>query len=150
MGEKFNKQTTKSNWFQCRVFDFRTQFFQKINFINMKQKLLSILLLCTLLVGTAYAQSRTISGTVTSAEDGSTLPGVSVTVQGSSVGTQTNADGVYTLSVSADARALVFSYIGFTSQTVNIGNNTTVNVSLETDAQTLADVVVVGYGTSTK
>jgi TonB-linked SusC/RagA family outer membrane protein len=116
----------------------------------MKQKLLSILLLCTLLVGTAYAQSRTISGTVTSAEDGSTLPGVSVTVQGSSVGTQTNANGFYTLSVPADARALVFSYLGFTSQTVNIGNSTTINVSLMSDAQTLEDVVVVGYGTTTK
>lgn len=116
----------------------------------MKQRLLSILLLCTLLIGTAYAQDRTIRGTVTSAEDGSTLPGVSVTVQGSSVGTQTNADGVYTLSVPADARALVFSYIGFTSQTVNIGSNTTVDVSLQTDAQTLEDVVVTAYGAQTK
>lgn len=117
----------------------------------MKQKLLSILLLCTLLVGTAYAQSRTISGTVTSAEDGSTLPGVSVTVQGSSVGTQTNANGSYSLSVPSDARALVFSFLGFATQSVNIGNSLTINVSLVNDAQTLEDVVVqIPYGSVRK
>jgi TonB-linked SusC/RagA family outer membrane protein len=117
----------------------------------MKQKLLSILLLCTLLIGTAYAQSRTISGTVTSAEDGSTLPGVSVTVQGSSVGTQTNANGSYSLSVPSDARALVFSFLGFATQSVNIGNSLTINVSLVNDAQTLEDVVVqIPYGSVRK
>src|SRR5690606_4788033 len=113
----------------------------------MKQKLLSILLLCTLLVGTAYAQSRTISGTVTSAEDGTTLPGVSVLVQGGTDGTQTDANGRYTISVPENARTLVFTYLGFTSQNVAIGNNSTVNVSLESDATQLEDVVVVGYGT---
>lgn len=117
----------------------------------MKQKLLSILLLCTLLVGTAFAQSRTVTGTVTSAEDGTTLPGVSVVVQGTNIATQTNANGSYTISVAADARTLVFSYIGFSNQNLSIGNNTVINVSLESDAQTLEDVVVqIPYGSVKK
>lgn len=116
----------------------------------MKQKLLGVLLLCTLLVGTAFAQSRTITGTVTSAEDGSTLPGVSVTAQGTSIGTQTGANGTYTLNVPATANVLVFSYLGFTTQTVTIGNQTTIDVSLLTDEQTLEDVVVTAYGVQTK
>ncbi len=112
----------------------------------MKQKLLSVLLLCTLLIGTAYAQSRTISGTVTSAEDGTTLPGVSVTVQGTSVGTQTSANGTYTLSVPSSATKLVFSYIGFIRQEIDIDGRTTINVVLQADESQLSDVVVIGYG----
>jgi TonB-linked SusC/RagA family outer membrane protein len=113
----------------------------------MKQKLLSILLLCTLLIGTAYAQSRTISGKVTSAEDGSSLPGVSVLVQGTSTGTQTDANGNYSINVPANANGLVFRFIGFINQTVTLGSTNTVNVALLIDASELSEVVVVGYGT---
>src|SRR5690554_4137735 len=115
----------------------------------MKQILLSFYM-SMVLIGSIYAQERIISGTVTDAVDGSTLPGVSVLVQGSSVGTQTDVNGSYTISVPAEAKALVFSYIGFLSQTIPIGNNTTMDVSLELDEQTLADVVIVGYGTTTR
>lgn len=117
----------------------------------MKQKLLSILLLCTLLIGTAFAQSRTITGTVTSTEDGLTLPGVSVTVQGLNIGTQTNANGTYSLSIPSEANVLVFSFVGFTTQTVAIGNSVSIDVALEPDLQTLEDVVVqIPYGSIKK
>ncbi len=113
----------------------------------MKQKLLSIFLLCTLLVGTAYAQSRTISGRVTSADDGSSLPGVSVLVQGTNTGTQTDANGNYSLTVPENANSLVFRFIGFINQTVNLGASNTVNVTLVSEASELTEVVVTGYGT---
>ena len=113
----------------------------------MKQRLFYVLVLCALTVSSAFAQSRTITGRVTSAEDGSSLPGVTVHVQGTTVGTQTNADGGYNLSVPANATALVFSYLGHTGRTVTIGNQSTINVSLEAEAGELSQVVVTGYGT---
>ncbi len=111
----------------------------------MKQKLLSFFM-SVLLVGSAYAQERTISGRVTSADDGSTLPGVTVTVVGTALGTQTDLDGQYTITVPANAKALEFSYIGFATQTVTIVDRTTVNVVLATDAQQLGEVVVTALG----
>ena len=95
----------------------------------------------------AAAQNRTITGTVTSKEDGLPIPGVSVKVKGTNIGASTNASGKFTLSVPANATALEFSSIGFTAQNVNIGSSSVVNASLATDAQGLSEVVVTGYGT---
>lgn len=111
----------------------------------MKQKLLSFFM-SMLLIGSAYAQEKTISGRVTSSDDGSSLPGVTVTVVGTAMGTQTNLNGEYTISVPVSASALEFSFIGFTKQAVTIGNRTTINVSLVTDAQQLGEVVVTALG----
>lgn len=95
----------------------------------------------------AMAQNRTITGTVTSKEDGLPLPGVSVKVKGASIGASTGANGRFSLSVPASATVLEFSSLGFLSQTANIGSGNTINVSLETDAKALTEVVVTGYGT---
>src|SRR5690606_19437366 len=103
----------------------------------MKQKLLSIFMLCTLLVSVAFAQNKTITGKVTSSDNGETLPGVSVVVPGTTVGTQTDGNGVFTLQVPASANVLEFSYVGFATQSVTIGSNTTINVSLVPDATEL-------------
>lgn len=116
----------------------------------MKQKLLSILMLCTLLVGVAFAQNKTITGRVTSSDNGETLPGVSVVVPGTTVGTQTDVNGAFTLQIPTDATTLEFSYIGFLPQTVTIGTNTTFDISLVADATQLGEVVVVGYSTTTQ
>lgn len=98
-----------------------------------------------------YAQNRTISGTVTSKDDGLPLPGVSVTVPGTTIGTQTNGSGKYTLSVPATAKNLSFSFIGFTTQQVSIGSSSNVSVTLYASQKQLTEVVVLGYGnTSTK
>ena len=93
----------------------------------------------------AWAQERNVTGKVTDAT-GSVLPGVSIQVKGTTRGANTNADGVYTLSV-ADNATLVFSFIGYTSQEVAVGNRSTVDVQLADDTKALQEVVVIGYGT---
>jgi len=100
----------------------------------------------------AYAQERTISGTVRAAEDASPLIGASVQVKGTKVGTKTDVNGRYTLQVPADATTLVFSYIGYRTIEVAIGDRTVIDVSLEIDAKMAAEIVVTGVaeGTSTK
>jgi len=112
----------------------------------MKKNLLS-LLFCSLLALSAFAQNRKITGTVSGSDDGLSLPGVSVKVQGSNVGTQTNSQGSYSLEVPANARTLVFTYIGYTTLTKTIGAQSVINVKLSADAKSLSEVVVVGYGT---
>ncbi|WP_088844504.1 SusC/RagA family TonB-linked outer membrane protein [Hymenobacter gelipurpurascens] len=95
------------------------------------------------------AQTRTVSGQVVAA-DGAALPGVTVIVKGGSQGTSTDTDGKYSLSVPADAKTLVYSFIGYTSKEVAIGTQSSINVSLASNATGLDEVVVVGYGTQTK
>ena len=111
------------------------------------KKLLQSLFILLFVASTAMAQNRTITGTVTSKEDGLPLPGVSVKVKGTNIGASTGANGRFSLSVPASATALEFSSLGFLSQTVNIGSGNTVSVSLEADAKALTEVVVTGYGT---
>jgi TonB-dependent starch-binding outer membrane protein SusC len=94
----------------------------------------------------AWAQQRTIRGTVTD-DTGSPLPGVTVVVQGTTTGTVTNVDGGYQLDVPASANTLVFSYIGMLRQPVQIGNQTSINVTMQPDVIGVDEVVVVGYGT---
>ncbi|HEY0655261.1 MAG TPA: TonB-dependent receptor [Chryseosolibacter sp.] len=115
----------------------------------MKKNLLMILCLCTLWV-TAQAQDRTISGKVTAAEDGASLPGVNVIVQGTSKGTTTDSDGNYSLTLAPGENTLVFSFVGFKSTPVEVGTRTTVDLALESDITSLDEVVVVGYGTQRK
>jgi hypothetical protein len=89
-------------------------------------------------------QQRVISGTVVD-EEGLPLPGVSVVVQGTTVGVVTDIDGNYTLEVPPDARVLVYSFVGMKRQEVNIGNRSSINVTLETEAIGLEEVIAVGY-----
>ncbi|MBW6536911.1 MAG: TonB-dependent receptor [Mariniphaga sp.] len=97
----------------------------------------------------AWAQQKTINGTVTD-DTGSPLPGVTIVVQGTTTGTVTNVDGVYQLEVPESANVLVFSYIGMLRQVVEIGSQTTINVSMRPDVIGVDEVVVVGYGTRLK
>ena len=93
-----------------------------------------------------YAQNKTITGTVTDSKQ-EPLIGVNVMLKGNStVGTITDIDGNYTLSVPSDKAVLVYSYIGYTSQEVTVGQQSTINILLKEDAQALDEVVVVGYG----
>lgn len=96
-----------------------------------------------------WAQSRTITGKVTDA-GGTGLPGVSVTVKGSTQGAVSDGNGGYSLSVPPNKNTLVFSYIGFVGQEIEIGSQSVINVALEEDATNLSEVVVVGYGTQKK
>ncbi|MGL5228153.1 MAG: carboxypeptidase-like regulatory domain-containing protein, partial [Bacteroidales bacterium] len=82
-------------------------------------------------------------------ETGEPLIGVSVTVQGATIGTVTDYDGNFELSVPANSQ-LVFSYIGYTSQTVKVSGNKTLNITMKEDSKALDEVVVVGFGSQKK
>lgn len=92
-------------------------------------------------------KAQTVSGTVSDANG--PLPGASVLVQGTTNGTQTDFDGNYTLNDVDPSATLVFSYIGFATQTVAVNGQTTINVTLQEDAQALDEVVIIGYGQTT-
>ncbi len=98
----------------------------------------------------AFAQSRVITGTVTSTEDDLGVPGATVLVKGTTIGTATDLDGRYSISVPAGSDVLVFSFVGLRSQEVTIGNQTTVNVALEPDVQALSEFVITSYGDQSK
>lgn len=109
-----------------------------------------LLLFFALLAGITFAQQQTITGTVTSADDGSTLPGVSISIKGTTSGTITDIDGNYTLNVNDSQGTLVFDFVGMRSQEIAIEGKTTINVTLETDVLGVDEVVVVGYGVTKK
>ncbi|WP_420149457.1 SusC/RagA family TonB-linked outer membrane protein [Spirosoma sp.] len=91
----------------------------------------------------------TVSGKVTD-DKGSGMPGVSVVVKGSTTGTNTDSDGRYRIGVPGTSSVLVFSFVGYQKQEITVGNQTSVNVTLQPDDQTLGEVVVVGYGSQRK
>lgn len=104
-------------------------------------------LVCMLLfVGTAAAQQQDIRGTVTDAADGSPLPGANVSVPGTTIGTATDVDGQYSIQVPSDADSLMFSFVGYQTQTVAIQGRSVIDVALVSSAQALSELVVVGYG----
>jgi hypothetical protein len=92
-----------------------------------------------------HAQTRSTSGRVVGS-DGAGLPGVTVLVKGTTIGTATDMDGRYTLAVPATATTLVFSFVGYTSQEARIGDGPA-NVTLASNPTSLDEAVVVGYGT---
>jgi TonB-linked SusC/RagA family outer membrane protein len=95
------------------------------------------------------AQDRTVTGRVTASDDGSGIPGASISIKGTSKGTSSDADGNYKITVSG-ASVLTFSSVGFNSQDVTVGNKSQINVALAADTKALTEVVVVGYGTQKK
>ena len=116
----------------------------------MKKNLQFILMLLFLVsCWTTFGQEKTVSGIVTD-EGNLPLPGVTVIVKGTSNGTTTDFDGNYTINLSNAQNILVFSYIGFKTQEVNVGNQSTINVALETDLVGLDEIVIVGYGAMKK
>ncbi|TGV02165.1 SusC/RagA family TonB-linked outer membrane protein [Flavivirga rizhaonensis] len=107
------------------------------------------LLLILLFTLHAFAQDKTISGIVTSAEDNMPVPGVNVIVQGTIRGVSTDFDGGYSINVNK-GEILEFSSLGFKTVEIQIQDQTTVNISLEPDIASLDEVVVIGYGTQKK
>ncbi|WP_229251110.1 TonB-dependent receptor [Emticicia sp. BO119] len=96
-----------------------------------------------------YAQERQVKGKVTDASDGSGMPGVTIGVKGTTKGVITDGEGMYTIGVTNGA-VLVFSYIGYETIEVAVGNQSEVNVGLTASAMTLNETVVIGYGTLKK
>ncbi len=95
------------------------------------------------------AQVKSITGTVTSADDGTGMPGVSISVKGTTIGTVTDIEGNYSINVPQDAKTLVFSFIGMATQEVEITQNV-INVEMKASSIDVDEVMVVAYGTSTK
>ena len=122
--------------------------FKKLKILGQK-KIYLFLLSLFLSSFTLYGQERTVSGTVASSNN-ETLPGVSVVVKGTNKGTITDSNGKFTIKVDANALNLVFSYLGFTNQEINIAGKSTLNVVLKENASALNEVVVIGYGTVKK
>src|ERR1044072_388174 len=98
----------------------------------------------------AYAQQRTVRGRVTDATDGAVLPGVTVKAKGTVAGAVTGADGSYTINLPSAAETLVFTFVGYADQEVNITGRQEINVRLSTGNKELSEVVVLGYGTQVK
>jgi len=100
-------------------------------------------------VTTSGQQQKTVSGTVTD-EDGTALPGVTVVIPGTTTGTVTDINGKFSLDIPADAKSLSFSFIGYSTQVVPVGQLTTFNITLKPETTQLGEVVAVGYGVQRK
>jgi hypothetical protein len=105
------------------------------------KKVLLLGLMILLGSATAFAQSRVITGTVISTEDNLGVPGATVLVKGTTIGTATDLDGKYSISVPAGSNVLVFSFVGLSLQEVTIGNRTTIDVAMEPDVQLLLQIL---------
>jgi TonB-linked SusC/RagA family outer membrane protein len=110
----------------------------------------TLLLLFLFLTSFAILSAQvTVTGTVTSEEDGVPIPGVNIVEQGTSNGTITSADGTYSITVGSDA-VLHYSFVGMVAQDIPVGNQTVIDVVLSSGAMDLEEIVVIGYGTAAK
>src|SRR5690606_11973663 len=100
-----------------------------------------------LLLGSEAIAQQTVTGTVTDAESKESLPGVNILVKGTTSGTTSDIDGRFSLSFSDPQAVLVFSFVGYDTKEVAVGNSSQIDVSLDPDLSELGEVVVVGYGT---
>ena len=126
----------------------RTRLLQHLQKKAIRSKGIMTLVCLLLASASAFAQTKTVTGTVTDAAN-EPLIGASVLVQGTSTGTITDMDGKYSISVTPED-VLAFSYVGMTSQTIKVGAQNVINVTLKEDSQVLAETVVIGYGSAKK
>jgi len=106
------------------------------------KKVFYLVMVFSMLTTALWAQDKSISGKITSSEDGSGLPGVNVILKGTSTGTVTDVEGMFKLNVPADGGILVFTFIGLKSQEVTIGNQTVIDLAMQPDVTQLSEVVV--------
>jgi len=112
-------------------------------------KILLMSCLCLAFALIANAQTGKITGKVTDAQSGESLPGVNVIVKGTTIGTATDANGTYTIEAASDA-VLVITAIGYVTQELEISGRSIIDISMATDVSELDEIVVVGYGTQEK
>lgn len=122
----------------------------KSKFLKISKKVISQLVILLLLTNIANAQSKNIKGSVTDRTTGEILVGVTVKIKNATIGTQTDANGNYSLNNVPHNAVLVMSYIGYVPIEIAVSGNTTVNGQLLASAKNLNEVVVVGYGTQKK
>lgn len=109
------------------------------------KKLSLLILLTVILTSMVGVETKTITGKVTSAEDGQPLPGVNVILKGTTIGTVTDLSGEYKLNVPDGRGTLVFAFVGLTTQEIKIGARKVIDVQMQSDVQQLNEVVVTGY-----
>ncbi|MDC6365910.1 MULTISPECIES: SusC/RagA family TonB-linked outer membrane protein [Flavobacteriaceae] len=115
--------------------------------IPLKWVCLLVLAFCLLVTGNVFGQQgSTVTGTIYDGALNNPLPGANIVEKGTTNGTQTDFDGNYTLTLTTDNATLIVSYIGFSTLEVPVGGQTQVNATLQEDAQSLDEVVIVGYG----
>lgn len=122
----------------------------KLLYSHFLKKGLLLLSFTLLIFSSSYGQERSVSGRVLSADDNAPLPGVNVLLKGTSSGTVTDLNGNYKISVPSSESVLVFSFIGYGSEEILVGAQSTINVNLTTDISELNEIVVIGYGTIEK
>lgn len=124
--------------------------FRKTDFVRWQNILFFLMLISFLfLSGKVFAQSERIEGSVHDASSNEPLIGVSVMIKGSASGTMTDVEGRFSVNASSES-TLVFSYVGYLTQEIKIGNQRNIRVSLKEDSKLLDEVVVVGFGTQRK
>lgn len=111
------------------------------------QGIVGVLVFSFFCFGSVLAQEKMVQGTVTDANTGETLPGANVTVEGTQIGTTTDGEGQYQVEVPGPDATLVFSFIGYQEQRVEVGEQTEIDVTLREEVGQLDEVVVTGYGT---
>jgi TonB-dependent starch-binding outer membrane protein SusC len=117
--------------------------------LYLQKGTLLVFLFTAILSLEVFAQGRNVTGIV-SDDSGNTLPGVTVMVKGTTVGTTTDFDGNYTINVSDPSQVLLFSYIGMQEQEIVVGSKTIIHVTMEASVIGLDEVVAIGYGTQRK
>lgn len=110
------------------------------------KKIALLLMFFTIGLNVLWAQTREIQGSVSSADDGGSIPGVSVSVKGTTLGTITDMDGTFKLKLPQEAKTLVFSFVGMITQEVNVGNQSTFNIKLASENIAVDEVVVTAMG----
>jgi hypothetical protein len=113
----------------------------------MKTKIVILAIVMMAMASVQALPTRTITGKVTSAGDGSPLPGVNVALKGTTNGTVTNAEGKYSITVPDQNAKLVFSFIGYVSKEVPVGTKNVIDLKLTADVTALSEVVVTGHST---
>ncbi|MBI9059770.1 MAG: TonB-dependent receptor [Labilibaculum sp.] len=119
----------------------------ELNISRLRKLLLMFVMVLSFTI--VHAQEKVVTGLVTDANDSMGIPGVSVVVKGTTIGTTTDIDGKYTLSVDANA-TIIYSFVGYRPQEVLVGNQTQINIILSVETENLSEVVVIGYGTVKK
>ena len=115
--------------------------------VSAKGSLKALLFAVTILISTSlFAQERMVSGKITDAADGSGIPGTSIAIKGTTKGVVTDVNGAFKISVPSGA-TIVVSSVGYLTQEIAVGNKTDIDVAMATDAKTIEEVIVVGYGT---
>lgn len=128
--------------------DCRNSYSRNITFMKCNSRII-LLLLCMMFTFVAYAQQKSVSGVVID-DTNAPLPGVAVTVPGTTKGVITDFDGRYNINLNDNETQLSFSFIGFITQVIDVNGQSTIDIKLESEMTELDDIVVVGYGTMKK